>query len=127
MRQDYVYTVKNINLCLIINEKGKAYCNKLPKEGTDQASAPMHELLLLIQRDCLIIEDSSDIDKLDAVIDKTYIDQFKSVNTGVAKETLFKAIMEGYIGFRVVLSDQQPQDSERESCRLQKLLKEEKI
>jgi len=105
MRQDYVYTVKNINLCLIINEKGKAYCNKLPDEEVEETADTLNELLLLVQDAYVLVEDNSDIDGWVTAIDKIYKESYDSVNPDITKDVIIDALSKGYLGLRVVIWD----------------------
>ena len=99
MRYDYGYVKQAASLCLTTTDSGDIFAKKL-------VASPLTVLLLLLQSEYIVVEDGSPIKEwLVNIVDG---EGFTAADNGITSETLLEGIKSGFIGFKIVIWDDQP-------------------
>jgi hypothetical protein len=99
MRNDYGYVKQATSLCLTTTDSGNIFVEKLE-------TSPLTALLLILQNEYVLIEDGSPIKEwLVHIVDS---EGFTAEDNEITSETILDGISRGFIGFSVVIWDDQP-------------------
>lgn len=99
MRNDYSYVKQATSLCLTTTDSGDIFAKKL-------VASPLTVLLLFLQNEYIVIEDGAPIKEWLVNIDDG--EGFTAADNGITSETILKGIKSGFIGFKIVIWDDQP-------------------